>query len=881
MRIYILILAMVFTWGVYAQINMVPDINLVNSNTTTSNDTVKLRIESLSIESMAVKLTESKTVESMTVKLTESKIVESLAIESIPPIVPVSATQTIGKVQILPAQYSKNLVQELMVIKIDRTNLTTEDPVLVYDNENVLCLKEFVLDKLSQTKQNLNYFLYNNPEDNNQYYCFIDSQVKFDRANGAATLVLPVNQLSTNKVNLAVVPNQPVYSQEAIYSNGLTYQLTQNTFSSTGSNVQNSLGGNFANTLTMPIGSLVNIFAAGASTGGNNLDRNATYFQQDFPNSMTSLVLGDNNAASGLGWGGSASIAGLQYGSNINLRPQVNFQAQNPELQGTLDNPAVLEFSTQNGIIGSPVPLNAGPYDITNIQTPNGLGNLLVNFKDSSGNIYQTLTIPYYNNANLLSSGTYLYQYNIGLPNVVSTGINTNYNTQNPLFSTNHQYAFNNSYTLHLHGEAQQGLFANLGVNNQVNLFNQAFGGFTTAFSQNASGPGSLLGIQLSRQPNDPNLPGINYNVSYSSPQFSTLSIPNGVGYESWMQSVGTYINFNSGLGLNFGYAQSVSNSPTNAFNGGVTYQYKRFVTQVTANQLYSQMGGMLTLGLNLSYTFNNSAISSNTQSQNGQMNINNSYQMYDPNNIWTANVGNTYTTDSQNPNTVQAGGSYNFTNIVATTSNSYTNPTTYNSTNTLGGSIILAGNGISLGRSSIGSFAIVDVGDLPNIGILQGDTYIGSTDINGQFIVPNLPAYYPQVIKIRQSDLPLNTELDTYSQTVIPPLNGGTRVVFKVVHNVPATLTITYGSKLYPPVGYSADLVNDSSGKVVDSLIIADDGLVVINKFDKEQTYTLKVNLREGDLSCHVSKANINATTSNQYMFNLENVKCSLEKRK
>lgn len=775
----------------------------------------------------------------------------------------------------LPIEYVKDLQPEVLKITLNKTR-SLNVSYLSYDSDEVLCILQNLITKFGEDEEKI--FFYKHNIKSTSYACFINNKdgISFTINHQSADVVLNLLATSLKAQNISIgAENKAIYPNDITYSNYLNYQLIGSQFSANGTN-SNSFTGNFLNVTNIPLGSLVNNFTY---SNTNSFTRNSTYWETDYVGTMTSLLVGDISPSIS-SWGGVAPLGGIQYGTNTQLRPNYMFTAT-PVISGMVTNPSLLSLMSGNTPITPPVNVAPGQYNVYNLPIQGGNGSVSVNLQNEQGEIYQSLTIPYYTSPNVIPDGAYLYQYNLGVaaPVNITPGLNLGYQTNQAIFSTQHNYGLTNNYTLEVHSEAQQNTFANFGIAHDINWFEHFNTGLYTAVSQSQLGTGTLLGFSLARQTNFLNELGMNYTINQASNNFYMLATPPSLGTQL-QQSLAFTWAFNRGINVGAGYAFSNSdaNGSASVYNTTLTWQIygPLFLNAAIALTNHENQPSVLATTLGMSWNFANNSLSANYQnSGNNSQTYTTNYQYYDPTNTWGYNVGNQYAVNTTNSNALNAGGFYNFSNFTANVLTSYTDSNTYNNTATLSGNMVLATNGINLGRNTSSSFAIVNVGNLPNIGILQGYTYIGKTDVNGEFIMPNLAPYVSQEIRVRAEDLPVNTELEELSQTIVPPLNGGIRVTFKVVHYTPATLKLHYANDKIPPVGYNADLINQATHKVTENLIVVDNGLVMINKFDKADNYLIEFEISDVVFQCHVNKDNIKENLSNQYMLNLGDVTC------
>lgn len=791
----------------------------------------------------------------------------------------------------LPEKYARGLEAGLLGISVNN-NSDYSEPKLVMYNESALCLESALFAELKIDPAAVQAFDYTD-SGSTAYRCFVNgvdqTKIKFNSLQGNVLLDLPGKMLQANDIYLKSgelpLAEDLTTPLDAIYSNNTNYQvqLLQNMQNSSNTN---QLSGMFSNTTSTPLGS----FVANVSTPDmNNWLRNSAYWETDFLQPMTSLLIGDITPNAGV-WGGVGNtLGGIQYGTNTALRPYANYIAT-PTISGVVDQPSQMDVLIDGSSVAPVTAIPAGAYNVYNLPVINGDGTLTVNLKNSQGTITQTLTMPYFSAPQLLQKGTYFYQYNLGLttPQVATeTGLDWGYQTNQAAFSTQHSYAFSNYYTLDMHSEAQSGSFYNFGLNHNFNLFDRLYSGFYTALSQAESGgAGGSAGITVARLANKVDTFGASYSYGLASPQFATLGyIPGQITSNQILQnfSISYATNFSLSAGLGYTSNSGVSGGGVSVYSANLTYQpFTGSSLMLQAAKTNYGADSALSFMLNFTYALKNGSITSSYEANNSAEYNNSSYsvgyQYFDPTNTWGYNLNEQYATDSQQPNTVGAGGYYSFKNFNTNANFAYTDNTSYNTNGSIAGNMIVARNGVNFARVSTGSFAIVKVGNLANVGVLLGDTYIGSTDRNGEFTVPNIMPYFPQQIKIRATDLPINTELDSYSKKLIAPLNGGVMLEFKVVHYMPAMGYLSYNSGQIPPVGYAATLFNGETKEKVEDLIIIDNGMIMISKFSDKIDYYLEFTVKSGNYSCQINKNNIDVSASNEYQYVLKDIKCTLK---
>lgn len=789
--------------------------------------------------------------------------------------------------QRLTESEASNLQPLLSEIVINNNRPLNNTPILIYTNNQLVCFENSQLDQLKLGNDHNLWFEYFQPNTDplvdNSMKClkngYRNTILNINNQTGITTITIPMNATSTQNINLGT-NNEPIYPSGQIYANFTNYQLNGNQSNNSGVS-NNDISGNFINTTATPIGSLIN-----GLTAGNDLPltRNYTYWQTDFPEKMTSLVIGDASPLTG-SWGGSLPYAGIQYGSNIALRPGYFFTAT-PIINGTVNTPTTADILL-NGAQTNKVDLAGGNFNLYNLPIVNGDGTVTVNIQNPNGNGYQSYVLPYYTSPKVLNNTTYLYQYNIGVPQTMTgTGMNLNsYQVSSLVGATQHYIGITNQYTMEIRAEAQTNQFANLGISHNMIWLNKFLTSFTTAVSQSESGMGTLFGFNLSRQSSLPNSIGFGYNAYLYSNNFAQLGM---MGSSAQLQQT-IFGNYNTPFGLTMalGYTNNsayTENGNMSLYNLTLNWQFLRNF-MINSSTSRTNQNGNKTFGTNLglTVTFDNASSLNaqyNYQGGNNSQNINTynmNYQYASPSNLWGYNVGGQYDdSDMATPTGINGSAYYLFKNFNSNISGSYANNNNYNSSLMISGNTVIGSNGVSFGQYSNLSFILVKVGDLPNVGIKQNGSIVGSTDRNGVFIIPNVSPYLPQDIQVNASDLPFNTELDSYSKRVVAPLNGGARVFFMPVSYVPAMAYLRYNNNKKPPVGYTATVYNDDGNTKIEDVYIIDNGQVQLTKYTPKMNYHLEFTVREGTFSCPITKENINPADSNEYITSLGTITCT-----
>jgi outer membrane usher protein len=105
--------------------------------------------------------------------------------------------------------------------------------------------------------------------------------------------------------------------------------------------------------------------------------------------------------------------------------------------------------------------------------------------------------------------------------------------------------------------------------------------------------------------------------------------------------------------------------------------------------------------------------------------------------------------------------------------------PTTTAAVRAAGG-VVLAGGRVFATRPVEEAYALVRVG-VPDVTAYLENQEVGTTDSNGDLLVPSLLARYSNRLSIRAADIPLDYDVGPVEQRVAPPRKGGMVVAFDV----------------------------------------------------------------------------------------------------
>jgi outer membrane usher protein len=96
-------------------------------------------------------------------------------------------------------------------------------------------------------------------------------------------------------------------------------------------------------------------------------------------------------------------------------------------------------------------------------------------------------------------------------------------------------------------------------------------------------------------------------------------------------------------------------------------------------------------------------------------------------------------------------------------------------------GSIVGIGGGVYASRPVQDSYALVRVPGVKGVRAYSSHQEVGKTGRNGDLLVPDLHAYYANILDVADNDIPLQYAVPDVNQTLALPYRGGAVAVFDV----------------------------------------------------------------------------------------------------
>jgi outer membrane usher protein FimD/PapC len=540
--------------------------------------------------------------------------------------------------------------------------------------------------------------------------------------------------------------------------------------------VTTEVGGRIGDTLLYSSGNYID---QPGTRGYTRLQTSATYDQRD---SLQRLIAGDFFTPV-RELSASVPMGGLSFSKYYPMDP---FFIQYPTLN--LNTTATLPSQVEVKIDGNTVArqqVQPGPVDIVNITGYTGARNVQVVVRDAFGReqVYQQ---PYYFTDFALKEGLHDYSYNLGFVRE-NYGVESN-DYEKPAFSGFHRYGFTDQLTLGLRGEAREGM-ANAGPIGTVLLPGAGIIGAGASVS-NGAGRTDYAG---------------SFFYSFVAPRYSVNANARYFGDDYLLLPFGQ-----PSQTRNFATA-SVAYSPTR--HGTISTSYTvtepRNLESLRAwNVGYnvSLFGGrgILTLG----YTKNSGLVDDWTGSVVFRYLFGRDYSVV----VSAVRAGNFKSQSLSFEKTVPAGEGYGFSigpgraespggsSTLANAFGQYNGryaallgryQGSSNDRITRGLAEVSVASGIGyvqnrffVSRPLTDSFAIVKVGDVPDVPVLANGQFQGTTDASGEVVVSPMISFYDNYITFEQRAVPLDYAFTSAQLVASPAFRSGSYFKFDVKKN-------------------------------------------------------------------------------------------------
>jgi len=528
-----------------------------------------------------------------------------------------------------------------------------------------------------------------------------------------------------------------------------------------------------------------------------------TTFTRDFLDSDTTLKLGDSATRRGT-WGRPVYFGGVQAGSNFGLMPGFISQPI-PLIAGTSAAPSTVELYV-NDVLRQTSTVPTGPFVLDNFPLLTSSGDARMVVRDALGR-ETIIDQPFFTHPNLLEKGLTDWSMEAGAArNSLGTA---NFSYGQRFVSGMARHGFSKNLTLETQGElGQDTRDAGLGVDYALPF--QALGQMALSASHDqtaGSGTDWTLGLQRSSLRHT-------YSAAIEEASVGYRQIGLGPGTLPYKRQIsGNYIytpsetsgSLAAAVARIASYATGTmttysGNYTTHVGRGGaLTYSFAR----VTGGTRGFTLGVSLLLPIDPQTNFTSSV----THRDGGQTDgyISASKNLGNDNGAsWRALSG------SRGGYAYGEGGLYYQTDHGLLTTDASASP--LQQTVRLGaqGGIVVMGGHAFMTRRVQDSFALVEVPGYADVGVNFQNTTWAHTDKDGVALLPRLLPYQRNSVQLNPGELPINAELDSIEQVVVPAARSGVKVVFPVRSGRGALIHVTLENGEDAPAGAIVTLDGD-----------------------------------------------------------------------
>lgn len=518
-----------------------------------------------------------------------------------------------------------------------------------------------------------------------------------------------------------------------------------------------------------------------------------TTFTRDLPQRNQTLRLGDTSTRAGM-WGRSVYFGGVQWGSNFALTPGFISQPL-PILSGVSASPSTVELYI-NDVLRQVAQVPAGPFAIDNFPALTGGGDARVVVRDLLGR-ETVITQPFFTSSQLLAAGLTDWSVEAG-------ALRRDLGTQSDRYRTAFGSAlwrrgFTNALTVEARAEATRHS-QNVGVGALAGMPWQMLAKGALVVSRDRSlGTGQqwLLGVERQSL-----RAGAYLQVQRASSAYRQLG-EDALATPMKMQVAGNITYTTDKLGtFGVGFASvsryGAERITTLSANYSMRVGQRSNLTVTASRAMNGASGNSIAMTLIIPLD-NNRLVSATAASHGGRQDLYATATQTAPQGTgfgWRTLAG------ERQGNAHAEGGLYYTGRYGSLTGEASAAERQTALRLGASGGLIMADGHMFASRRVDDSFALAEVAGYGDVGIGLGSNVLTHTDSAGVALVPRLAAYQSNSIRIDPKELPIDAELDSIEQIVVPAWRSGVKAIFPVRSGRGALLRIVFDDGEPAPAG-------------------------------------------------------------------------------
>ena len=600
---------------------------------------------------------------------------------------------------------------------------------------------------------------------------------------------------------------------EATLLNGQEIDFSAPSAASPGGFINYSLSANHAEGLTNTTGSLdLSGFGSWGSAQtrilGLDLNNQArairleSTWTRDKPMELTRLRFGD--AISGASsWGGAVRLGGFQWATDFSLQPGF-MTSPRPEISGESALPSTVELYVDN-LLRMRREVPSGPFTIQDLPVINGQGDAQLVVRDILGR-EQVITKPFFTSSRLLKQGLQSYSYELGFVRK-NFGIDSN-NYGRLMAVGTHRLGYTEKFTGEVHGEL-------LGSQQSVGLggvlLSPAAGILSgnLAMSNSKKGVGGLLGLGFQRQSGNFS---VGVNTQLTSQNFAKLGLQSETLAPRHINQmvVKMATNYFGSFAVNYTQQAFRDMEGYKSLSGSYVREVAGLGNLSASVTRYLNAEAKTVFGLNFSMNLDlgkrrgaNINISAKPGGNNANLQLNR--RLPAGSGVGYRLVSGLSDTDRREAEVSLQNGVGNYS-LAAGQSQGQTA-----FRGSASGGVAFLGGSSFFSRRITDSFAVVQVPGYAGVGIYADNQLSTRTDSKGNALLTGLRSYQKNLVRIEQSNIPLDAQIDTLQLDAVPYFRSGLVLKFPVKRSRGALLTVVLENGELLPAGAQVEIINEN----------------------------------------------------------------------
>ena len=600
---------------------------------------------------------------------------------------------------------------------------------------------------------------------------------------------------------------------EATFLNGQEIDFNEPSAPSPGGFINYSLFANHAEGLTNTSGSLdLNRFGSWGSARtrilGSDLNEQASVIRlestwtRDKPMELTRLRFGD--AISGASsWGGVVRFGGVQWATDFSLQPGF-MTSPRPKISGESSLPSTVELYVDN-LLRMRREVPSGPFTIQDLPVINGQGDAQLVVRDILGR-EQVITKPFFTSSRLLKQGLQSYSYELGFVRK-NFGIDSN-NYGRLMAVGTHRLGYTEKFTGEVHGEL-------LGSQQSVGLggvlLSPAAGILSgnLAMSNSKKGVGGLLGLGFQRQSGNFS---VGVNTQLTSQNFAKLGLQSETLAPRHISQmvVKMATNYFGSFAVNYTQQAFRDMEGYKSLSGSYVREVAGLGNLSASVTRYLNAEAKTVFGLNFSMNLDlgkrrgaNINMSAKPGGNNANLQLNR--RLPAGSGVGYRLVSGLSDTDRREAEVSLQNGVGNYS-LAAGQSQGQTA-----FRGSASGGVAFLGGSSFFSRRITDSFAVVQVPGYAGVGIYANNQLSTRTDSKGNALLTGLRSYQKNLVRIEQSNIPLDAQIDTLQLDAVPYFRGGLVLKFPVKRSRGALLTVVLENGGPLPAGAQVEIIGEN----------------------------------------------------------------------